>query len=207
MIWRKRTSLDRNASWACLRWISRHMPCISKVNCPHVRFVVRCVLVAHPGHQHDVLAVEHRQVHVPLDRDVALGIAFLQRIRGRVVVGDHRLPLPDGLAPQAGLGHFVDDRLVLNGALGHGALRPGVHGQNGLVVVGEGHVADLALGQPDALFQREHRDLVQRGLGHLVQLQQGLQTLFIQTQLLVEPFCSVTSRNTRTTPITCPSAS
>ena len=65
----------------------------------HVRFVVGLRLVPHPGHDHDLLAIEHRNIHVASNVNVPFGITLFQRIGGDVVVGDDRFALADSFAP------------------------------------------------------------------------------------------------------------
>ena len=70
----------------------------------------------------------------------------------------------------------------------HGRLRPGVHGQHRFVLVHEGQVADLAVGQRHRRFQGKVGDLLQGGPAHLVQLHQGLQPRFVEPQFLLRAF-------------------
>ena len=65
----------------------------------HVRFAVGLRLVPHPGHDHDLLAIEHRNIHLAPNGNVPFGIALFQRIGGGVVVNDDRLALADRFAP------------------------------------------------------------------------------------------------------------
>ena len=159
-------------------------PLHQQLQLPHVGFVVGLLLVADSGDDDDPLALEDGQVHVPLDVHVPSGIAFLQGIRGGIVVGDDGLPLPDGFAPQPRVHDGVNDRLVDDLALRHRRFRPGVHGQHRLVAVHESQVADPALRQPHRLFEREIRQLLQRGVAHLTQADERLEPGFVQPQTL-----------------------
>ena len=148
-----------------------------------IRVVVILFLVSDARHDHDAPVIEDGHVHVADEIDVALGDSFLPGIRGGVVVRDDRFPLPDGLAPQSRRLQRVNERFVRYRALGHGLLRPGMHGENGFVLVREGEVADLALRERDGMFQREIGDLFQGPIGHVVQLQHGFQAVFVQPSL------------------------
>ena len=161
------------------------MPCPSNVSWRTSESSYGGSLLPTPDHRDNPLAVKDRHVHVPLDVDVARGITLLQRIGSRVIVGKHGLPLPHGFAPQAGRHHGIVNRLVDNRALVHRRLGPGVHRQDAFVFVEKGEVADPALRQTHPCFQDEIRDVLQRRVGHLVQLQQGFQPRLLQPQCVL----------------------
>ncbi len=104
---------------------------------------------AHDGD--DALAVEDRDGEEAGERDVALGITFLQRVGGGEVVEHDRAALAHGLAPDAGAVELVAGLRVHDVALGHHILRPGVEGEalEPLVVVVD--VAIAALGDGERL--------------------------------------------------------
>ena len=148
----------------------------------NVRFVVWDVLVPHARDRHDVLTVEHGDIHVTDHHNVAFGIALLSRVGGSVVVGNDGLSLPNRFTPETRGLHRINDRLVDHGALCHGRSRPGMHGEDCLILVHEGEVAYLALGEANRFFQSKVRDFLHWRSGHLAELHEGFQTGPFQEQ-------------------------
>ena len=143
---------------------------------------IRRGLVADSRHGGNAIPAEDGDVHVPENGDVPLWNPFLARAGGGIIVGDDRLPAPHRLTPEARLFHGIDEGLVGDPAGGMGGPGPVFHGQNRLVVVENGEIADPAVRKGNALFNGEGDDGFDRLVGHGVQGQQRFHPLRILDQ-------------------------
>ena len=102
---------------------------------------------------------------MPSNRNVPIRKPLFPGGWGRVVVGDDGLTLTHRFAPKTGTFHGMDLRSVYQKAFLLVILRPGMHGQLGLIFIYKRQIADGTASESDGFFHGKGNDFRERGVG------------------------------------------